>query len=211
MRRNNLTKLDVQLKTKSKTQLKTKNTSIETSFEDMSFQNTNMRMDNQPLEPLMLTDGNSVKYGNLVTIEKTKKEKPKRLKVNPEGMKQCIILFSGILFIFIPILLTPLFEEMAEVSETKVMSERTNITSSFSMVIGFLGFALAISQVFKILTALVRGEPIELTPFEWEYKTVEEETITDFYCKSPKELYESEKNNQKDPNKSISMGVIYKK
>ena len=208
---------------KNTTALTNAPTELGNPFEEVGFAEFNVEENNenqieQTAPPLMLTDGTSTKYGNLVTIEKTKKEKPKRLKVNPEGMKNCIIFLIGLVFVFLPMLIRPLFDEMAEVSKNKfeeiqtpnVMSGLGNIASSFSMVLTFIGVAFILLQVFKIMTALTRGEPIELAPFEFEYKTVEKETVKDFYCKSPKELEESDKNREKDPNKTTSMGVIYK-
>jgi len=190
----------------------------EVGFAEFNVEENNENQIEQTAPPLMLTDGTSTRYGNLVTIEKTTKQRPKRLKVNPEGMRHCIVFLMGLIFAFLPILIRPLFDEMAEVSTNKfeeiqtpnVMSGLGSIASSFSMVLTFIGVALLMMEVFKFATSLVRGEPYEIIPFEWEYKTVEKETVKDFYCKSPKELEESDKNREKDPNKTTSMGVIYK-
>ena len=191
MRRNNLTKLDVQLKPKSKTQLKTQNTSIETSFEDISFQNTNMRMDNQSSEPLMLTDGNSVKYGNLVTIKKTTKQRPKRLKINSDGFSIWAHIIIAIIFLFAPLLISFILHESFSI---------------IRIILSLIGLAFVFYSVKKILYTVRTGG--DLSPFYWEYKTVEKEQIEQYKVPMPNELY-SNNTKKKKENVTTSMGVIY--
>lgn len=173
--------------------------------------------DNMPQsEPLMLTDGNSTRYGSLVTIEKTQKQKPKKLKVNPEGMRNCSMLIAGFILMGVSTLCKFLFQGAEETNmatgqtSQQVSSLMANTTSMFATMGAVIGAVLVVITVSKIATALVRGEPIDLAPFEWEYITVEKETVKDFYCKSPKELEESDKNREKNGNVTTSMGVIYK-